>query len=254
MTGGANPIVIDYLMKPNYFWMTIIQLLLPVFIIIGLGAEWYWWVVSFVFYFLYLCIGNNIGMHRYFSHRYFTMSKPVELFVAWCAFMPGLGSPLSYVSVHNIHHRHSDTAQDVHGRARGWRSLLYCFHKYIHAQDIVFSKNLISLTRQYHLIHDYYWLFVFGNALVMYLVSWKLFLFAWAIPASITLWIVALVLLLQHDQHGPSNTRSYMWFGWGETWHANHHADPSLTDHSLGKGRDWTYELCKILSKSKKQN
>lgn len=234
--------------------MTIIQLLLPVFIIVGLGAEWYWWVVSFVFYFLYLCIGNNIGMHRYFSHRYFTMSKPVELFVAWCAFMPGLGSPLSYVSVHNIHHRHNDTAQDVHGRARGWRSLLYCFHKYIHAQDIVFSKNLISLTRQYHWVHNYYWLFVFGNAALMYLVSWKLFLFAWAIPASITLWIVALVLLLQHDQHGPSNTRSYMWFGWGETWHANHHADPSLQDHSLGKGRDWTYELCKILSKSKKQH
>ena len=34
------------------------------------------------------------------------MSKPVELFVSWCAFMPGLGSPLSYVSIHNIHHKH----------------------------------------------------------------------------------------------------------------------------------------------------
>jgi len=241
--------VIDYLIKPNYVWMTLLQILLPVFIFVGLDAEWTWWLVSFVFYFLYLCIGNNIGMHRYFSHRYFEMSKPVEWFVAWCAFMPGLGSPLSYVSVHNIHHRYSDTKHDVHGPARGWRSLLYCYHKFVHAEDVVFSKNLISLMKRYHWVHDYYWLFVFANAGIMYLISWKLFLFAWAIPASLTLWAVAFVLLLQHDKKGPSNTRSYMWFGFGETWHGNHHANPQWDDHASDGGIDWTYQLTRLLRK-----
>lgn len=241
--------MISYLIKPNYVWMTLIQLLLPVFIFIGLGAEWYWWLVSFVFYFLYLCIGNNIGMHRYFSHRYFEMRKPVEWFVAWCAFMPGLGSPLSFVAVHNIHHRHYDQDNDPHGRVRGWRSLLFCYHKYIHSEDIVISKNLISLMKQYHWIHEFYWYFVFANAVIMYLISWKLFLFAWAIPASLTLWAVALVLLLQHDDKGPSNTRNYMWFGWGETWHKNHHDNPGLEDHSDPGYKDWTYEITKVLRK-----
>ena len=241
--------MISYLIKPNYVWMTLIQLLLPVFIFAGLGVEWYWWLVSFVFYFLYLCIGNNIGMHRYFSHRYFEMSKSVEWFVAWCAFMPGLGSPLSFVAVHNIHHRHYDQKDDPHGRVRGWHSLLFCYHKYIHSKDIVFSKNLISLMKQYHWIHDYYWLFVFANAGIMYLISWKLFLFAWAIPASLTLWAVALVLLLQHDEKGPSNTRNYMWYSFGETWHKNHHANPALDNHAEPGYKDWTYEITRILRK-----
>ena len=249
MIGKGNLTVIKYLLKPNYVWMTMIQLLLPVLLVLGVGADWYWWLVSFVFYFLYLCIGNNIGMHRYFSHRYFEMRKPVEWFVAWCAFMPGLGSPLSFVAVHNIHHRHSDQANDPHGRTRGWRSVFFCYHKFIHGNDIVFSKNLIGLMRQYHWVHEYYWLFVFGNAFIMYLISWELFLFAWAIPASLTLWAVALVLLLQHDSLGPSNTKNYMWFSFGETWHKNHHDNPSLDIHSDSGERDITYEITRILSK-----
>tara|TARA_R110000822_G_scaffold79502_2_gene190087 strand:- start:7218 stop:7943 length:726 start_codon:yes stop_codon:yes gene_type:complete len=241
--------VIKHLIKPNYIWMTLIQLLLPVFLYFSIGVEWYWWLVSFVFYFLYLCIGNNIGMHRYFSHRYFEMSKPVELFVSWCAFMPGLGSPLSYVSIHNIHHKHSDTELDPHGNSRGWKSILYCYHKHITGEDFVVSRNLLKLGKQYHYLHQWYWLFVFANAGIMYLISWKLFLFAWAIPASLTLWAVSAVLLLQHDKKGASNTRSYMWFGWGETWHKNHHDDPGLLDHGQGKGIDLTYQISRILSR-----
>lgn len=233
--------------------MTLIQITLPIWVYLALDAEWYWWILSFVFYFLYLCIGNNVGMHRFYSHRYFEMHKPIEYFVAWCSSMAGLGSPLSYVSIHNIHHKYNDTELDPHGRTKGWHSIFYCYHKYIQSKDIIFTKNLTYLMREYTVLHDYYWLWVFGCAGLMYAIGGlNVFLFCWAIPASLTLWAVALVLLLQHDDHGPSNTRNYMWFGFGETWHKNHHDDPSLTDHSLGKGTDWTYQLCKILSKSKK--
>jgi fatty-acid desaturase len=111
----------------------------------------------------------------------------------------------------------------------------------------------MRLAKEYRWLHEYYWAFVFGTGLAFYLLGGlNLFLFCWAIPSSLTLWAAAFVLLLQHDEHGPSNTRNYMWFGWGETWHKNHHDDPSLVDHSLGQGQDWTYQICKILSKSKK--
>jgi fatty-acid desaturase len=40
-----------------------------------------------------------------------------------------------------------------------------------------------------------------------------------------------------------------MWFGFGETWHKNHHEDGSLKDHSLGRGVDWTYQLTRLISK-----
>jgi fatty-acid desaturase len=246
--------MLKYLIKPNYVWMTLMQLLLPLWIYLAIGYEWYWYAIAFIFYFLYLCIGNNVGMHRFYSHRYFEMSKPVEYFVGWCAFVTGLGSPLSYVAIHNIHHRYNDTELDPHGRSRGWKSVFYCFHRHIYPRDIIFTKNLTNLMREYHFIHDYYWPLVVINAVLFYVLGgWNVLLFCWLLPASLTLWAVALVLLLQHDDQGPSNTRSYMWFGFGETWHGNHHADASLSDHSLGQDRDWTYEICRILSKSKKQ-
>ena len=245
--------LIKYLIEPNYVWMTLLQLLVPVFIYLGIGAEWYWWALSFLFYFLYLCIGNNVGMHRYYCHKEFDMAKPVEYFVAWCATMACLGSPLSYANVHIVHHRHYESELDPHGRTRGWRSMLFWFHKHLRPSDTIFTRNLLKLTARYKLLHDYYWLWVFSFAGLMYLLGgWNVLLFCWLIPVGLTLWAVAFVLLLQHDPHGPRNTRSYMWFGFGETWHGNHHADTSLRDHSLGQGIDWTYQICKILSKSKK--
>ena len=94
---------------------------------------------------------------------------------------------------------------------------------------------------------------MFGTASLFYIFGgWKVLLFCWLLPASLTLWAVALVLLMQHDENGPNNSRAYMWFGFGETWHRNHHINPTLVDHSLGKGRDWTYEICRILSKRNK--
>jgi fatty-acid desaturase len=62
---------IKWIIQPNYLWMTAMQILTPVWVYLAWGSEWYWWAIAFVFYFLYLCIGNNIGMHRYYCHRYF---------------------------------------------------------------------------------------------------------------------------------------------------------------------------------------
>lgn len=241
-------------LQSNGYVMTVIQLLLPVYLYLAYtsGAEWHWWIMSVFFYFIYLSVGNNVGMHRYFCHRYFKMNRVVEWFVAWAACCTGLGSPLSYAAVHIVHHAHYDTALDPHGPKRGWKSLLYCFHRHLSPKDLTFTRNLTTLAKKYHVLHSYYWPFVFGTGLMFYLLfGWKAFLFCWAIPGSLTLWAAALVLLLQHDKNGPSNTRSYMWFGWGETWHKNHHDNAALVDHSLGQGRDWTYEICRILSKSK---
>ena len=96
------------------------------------------------------------------------------------------------------------------------------------------------------------WVMMSKNMVARILIAAVIVYLAYIDVFSAALMAVAFVLLLQHDDKGPSNTRSYMWFGFGETWHKNHHDDPSLTDHSLGKGVDWTYEICRILSKSKK--
>lgn len=244
--------MIKWLLQPNYLVTTLMQLMLPVFLYLAYisGASIAWWGGTLVFYFIYLAIGNNVGFHRFFCHRYFEMYKPIEWVVTWAATVSCLGSPLSYVIIHNIHHKFSDTNNDVHGPQFGWKSVLFCFHKHINSKEIVCTRNLSRLTKQYHILHDYYTIFVLLNALIFLVLGWKVFLFYWALPASMTLWAVAFVLLLQHEDNQPSNTRRYQWFGWGETFHKNHHDHPQLKNHAMeSPDVDWTYHLCKLLAK-----
>lgn len=61
--------------------------------------------------------------HRYFSHRAFKASRPVQLGMALLGASAVQRGPLWWASHHRHHHRHADTAQDLHAPARGfWRS------------------------------------------------------------------------------------------------------------------------------------
>ena len=167
--------------------------------------------------------------------------------------MTCIGSPISYAGIHIVHHKNFDTDLDPHGPSRGWKSVLYCFHKHLTPSDVRYTRNLLDLTRRYSKIHLYYWPIVFGNALLIFLLfGWNALLFCWLLPASLTLWAISFVLLLSHDRNGANNSRSYMWFGWGETWHKNHHDNPSLANQADKGQIDWSYQICKILSKSNK--
>ena len=243
--------MVNYLLKPNYIGMTLIQLLLPISIFAGIGAEWYWWLVCLFFYFIYMSIGHNVGMHRYFCHRYFKMrNRPIKWFVTWAACCTGFGSPFSYTAIHNLHHTKYDTDVDVHGPWRGWKSLIYLFHRTPKTSEITMTRNLLRLSKEYGWLHEYYWLFVFGTGLAFYLIGGlNLFLFGWAMPASLALWAVSLILLLQHDKEGPNNSTNHMWFGFGERWHKNHHNNLALENHSDPGCKDWTYEITKVLRK-----
>ena len=243
--------MIKKLIEPNLVYMTIFQLLLPVFLCIAILAdvEWYWWLVSFIFYFLFIAIGNNVGMHRYYFHHYFKLSKPMEYFVLWCGVTAVLGSPMSYYNTHLLHHKYSDTNLDAHGLQCGWKSILYYWHRHIAIKETIFTRDMYKLVARFQWLHSYYWPLLIAQGFIMWLISWKVLLFCWLIPASLTLWAVALVLLLQHDKNQPSNTRCYQWFSFGEAYHKNHHVDPSLANHSLDpKLTDWTYVLCKLIA------
>jgi len=249
--------MIKKLIEPNLINITIFQLLLPIFLYVGVTSDvaWYWWLVSFVFYFLYVAIGNNVGMHRYYCHNYFKLSKPMEYFVLWCGCTAGLGTPMSYLTTHLLHHKYNDTPMDSHGPALGWKSILYYWHRHIPSGETIFTRNMCKLIVRFAWIHNWYWPLLLTQGLLMYLISWKVLLFCWLIPASLALWVVALVLLLQHDKDGASNTRCYQWFAFGEAYHKNHHEDPSLANHSSDpKLTDWTYVLGNLLSKKEKTN
>jgi stearoyl-CoA desaturase (delta-9 desaturase) len=61
--------------------------------------------------------------HRYFSHRTFSTSRVLQFAFALLGAASVQRGPLWWAAHHRRHHRHADTAQDVHSPRQGfWRS------------------------------------------------------------------------------------------------------------------------------------
>lgn len=241
-----------YWLVPNKTLITLVQLILPLAIYLAIGAEWYWWALSFIFYFLYCAVGNNLALHRYFTHNQFELHTPVEYFFLWCSSMSTLGSPISYAIPHLVHHKYPDSDIDPHGPTAGIKSILYYFHREMPKdKGNIVNKRIVELSKRYGWVHNYYWLFVFGNVLAMFLINWKVALFCWLLPASITLWAVGISIYLQHWPKGyASNNKFYWWFGWGEGLHYNHHLIPGTSNTAINPGEhDYTHTIAKLFAK-----
>lgn len=245
-------------LEPNTKIMTLLQLSLPVqlYWAFTIDASWHWWIAAFVFYFLYCAVGNNVGLHRYFCHKQFEMHKYTEWFVLWCSTMSGLGSPQSYTLPHLVHHRYSDEDNDPHGPTAGKRSVLYYYHRHTGMRSMtVFGKRLAELCEKYSWLHKYYWGIVALNAGLMYAIDVKVFLFCWLLPATLTLWAVALTIYLQHEQlpdgtYSASNTQKHSWWGLGEGLHLNHHLNPKQFNNAINPGEvDYTWHIAKLFAR-----
>jgi stearoyl-CoA desaturase (delta-9 desaturase) len=242
-------------MAPSLAMSSIFQLLFFYAVYLGIdsGLGWGWWLTSVLCsFFIYSMIGNNIGLHRYFTHGHFTVSKPVEYLFLWCGSMTGLGSPLSYAITHYIHHdaRYTDTGMDPHGPIRGWKSLLVWFQKAVDTKETpVINKRLVELTRKYSWVHRFYVPLFLLNALILYTISYKLFLFCWFIPAGLSCWGIAFAVIRQHFNLKPQNTPlANIDFSY-EGLHYNHHLYPRAPNTAVNPGEiDWTYQLSKIFN------
>lgn len=240
--------------KTSTISTSILQLSLPFSIYLGIqtGAGWMWWAAAlFMYMFVYSLIGNNVAMHRYFTHGHFQVSKPVEWFFLWCGSMTGLGEPLSYAMTHIIHHKYPDTELDPHGPKRGKRSILVYFQKTVDpAETPVFSRRLVELNNKYGWLHRYYLLFVLANAAIMWAIDFKVFLFLWLLPSSMACWGIAWAVYRQHWHGVANNSRFHKIDFLYEGLHKNHHDWPSAPDTAVHSGEiDWTYRTAQLFAK-----
>jgi len=245
---------LQQLMQPSGWSTTILQLSLPFSIYFGIqeNVEWYWWAFCmFMYVIVYSLIGNNIGLHRYFSHGHYKVSKPIDWLFAWTGAMSGLGEPVSYAMTHLVHHdpRYTDTDKDPHGPHRGLKSILTIFYRRVDIKETpIPAKRIVELTRKYGWLHKYYIPFVAANAGVMYLIDYKLFLFGWLIPASLCSTGVAIAVLTQHWSGYANNGWHHKWFLWYEALHKNHHDWMMAPNTAVRPGEiDYTYEFTRLV-------
>ena len=81
--------------------------------VVLLGWSWSGFALAMALYFVRL-FGVTAGYHRYFSHRTFKTSRPMQLFFALLAMSSAQKGVLWWASHHRAHHKLSDQPGDVH--------------------------------------------------------------------------------------------------------------------------------------------
>jgi stearoyl-CoA desaturase (delta-9 desaturase) len=227
------------------------------------------WAVAGLY--LFGTLGINIGYHRLLTHRGFSCPPWLEKALALIGACCWQGTPLSWVAIHRMHHRHSDEADDPHSPRHNF------FHSHM-GWFLVYDPAVWSLSTYDRYARDlvssrfYKWLERPRVWRLIHLVQWTSFLTAgflvgclwtWSVPRGVRLglsWLVWGVLLrtvLVWHITWSVNSFTHVWGyrnfatddnsrnNWvvgllsnGEGWHNNHHAEPRCARH----GRRW-FEL-----------
>ena len=83
---------------------------------------------------MYALVGISVtaGYHRFFSHRTYEASTPVQVFFAIFGAMAAQNSILSWSAGHRVHHQYVDKDWDPYNIQRGfwWAHILWVFHRH----------------------------------------------------------------------------------------------------------------------------
>ena len=111
---------------------------------------------------MYALVGMSIcaGYHRFFSHKSYEASRPVQVFYAIFGAMAAQNSILWWSSSHRIHHQYVDRDWDPYNIRRGfwWAHILWVFYKHdapdaeANAQDLLKNPVVMWQNRWYKLI------------------------------------------------------------------------------------------------------
>lgn len=69
---------------------------------------------ALLLFYLYHMLGITIGYHRFIAHRSFKLAKPLEFLFVSGGYLCFEGSPISWRTVHLLHHQQSDKPGDPH--------------------------------------------------------------------------------------------------------------------------------------------
>jgi stearoyl-CoA desaturase (delta-9 desaturase) len=111
--GGAEA----QLQRPDRFYFRYFV----VFLILHLGCLgviWVGWspiaaITAVALYFVRMFFITGF-YHRYFCHKSYSVSRPMQFFMALCGLTCAQRGPLWWASVHRHHHAHSDDEEDFH--------------------------------------------------------------------------------------------------------------------------------------------
>jgi stearoyl-CoA desaturase (Delta-9 desaturase) len=222
--------------------------------VIGMVLCWSWGgvLLAVASYFIRMVVVTAV-YHRYFSHRAFKTSRPMQFLLAIAAQTAGQKGVIWWASHHRFHHKHSDTPSDVHSAKL--RGFFYSHVGWIlkddwNDADTTLVKDLIKYPELRFL--DWSGISILPIALLglAFLLIGGAHTFVWGfLVSSVLLWhgsfsINSLSHLFGRRRYATSDdSRNNWWLAiitTGEGWHNNHHHYPSSANQGF---RWWEVDL-----------
>lgn len=211
------------------------------------------WIISFISYFCYACIGNVITYHKYLAHSSFKLKKIYEKLFTFIGTLSGTGSSITWVTTHFQHHKYSDTEKDPHSPHNGLIKILTLDFSNTEAN---FSAKRLIIDK-YHIFLDkyYYYIHLFFSFIIYSIFGIHLLFSIYIFPVLLTILISTYVINTLNHTVGYRNydtkdksTNNFFSaiIGFGEGWHNNHHHFPK--DSNFGK-KWWELDISYVIIK-----
>ena len=214
--------------------------------------QYYLFAIAAISWLIIGPISSVITLHRLLTHRSFKTYPWLETILSYISVISTVGPTMSWVALHRQHHAQSDREGDPHS---SWADGKFNFKEAIKvwlgydwkvpAIPVRYIKDLMrSPTHKF--IFKHYFKIIFAFSAVLLLIDPALWLFAYVVPASMTVHLIGVVNVLGH-YHGYRNheTKDHSSNSWianivslGEGWHNNHHAKPA-NYHTGEKWWEW---------------
>lgn len=244
-----------------------------------------WTGVSLVFLgnYVFGSLGVNIGFHRLLTHRGFKCPLWLEYTFTVLGICSLQDSPVRWVAIHRMHHKHSDERPDPHSPLvnLAWGHVVWLFRKNRSTRPRAtlekYAKDLLADPFYARLERNRLWFWIYAaHAVLMfsaaYLAGWLmtgslagalqfgLSVFVWGVVVrTVYVWHITWAVNSVAHRWGYRNydTSDNSRNNWivalltnGEGWHNNHHASQRSARHGHRKWEiDLTYATILLLRK-----
>jgi len=235
--------------SPNFNWpVGLFIIAYHVALIVGLPFYFYYNTPStaLVVTALVLLLATEIGIgsayHRFYSHRCYKLSRPVEVVLLFLATMATQGSALRWSFDHRLHHSYVDTDDDPYSISKGiwYAHVLWLFE---HSRPLD-EKRVPDLLKNPLVMFQYRYghaLSMVANLLVFLIVGWALgdylgsFVLVWWTRLAVGHHLTWFINSLAHTwgertyskEHSAVDNYVIAFLTAGEGYHNYHHTFPA---------------------------
>jgi stearoyl-CoA desaturase (delta-9 desaturase) len=226
-------------------------------------GEYAWLITTYLLYKVIETVGEQIGFHRYFSHRSFKTTMLGHQILCWTGVILAQGTPLGSTAIHRSHHKMPDTPDDIHSPIymSWWQmfKLQFMTEAYYKDKKVAVPRDLLRDKTVMFIHNNYFYIWLCYLAISL-LIGWKFFVF---FTLSIVGWNVihgSFRIYLYHlntwgsyrnfDIPGDYSTNNQWlhWYDLGEGLHNNHHKYPGSYSMAVKPGEydpaAWVVKYC----------